>query len=192
MTQMNSSSAATENGSGPVDVQRIDWLSYAWDVDVGESSTIASSDMEGSIPRSPEWYREEPFDPRTVAFWDDKGVAHYFMNSPLDEAYAAEPGDMYPPGSLPPEEREVRDTLMVSIVFRRRVSGFAFWWSQFFRPTQAYRASREWFNKLEALCTKSPEYRASLCRLANCESIPPELRMELKRIVDMRDKHAKR
>ena len=152
-------------------------------------------ETDHSIPRPPEWYAKEPFDASVVAFWDDEGVAHYFMHSPLDETYAAEPGDMYSPGSIPPEEREVRDTLLVAIIFRKRVSWIDFWWSQFFRPTQAYLVSLENLQKLGELCARSREHRAAFCRLSKCMSLHPAipgLSMELKRIVDMADKQTHR
>ncbi|MVF24250.1 hypothetical protein EVC37_21965 [Methylocaldum sp. BRCS4] len=110
------------------------------------------------------------------------------MHSPMDETYAAEPDDTYLPGSIPPEEREVSDTLLATVAFRNRVSWFDFWWSQFIKPTNSYRASLEYFQKLHALCARTKEYRAAFCRLSNSERIPPQLRRELRRIVDLCDK----
>lgn len=138
-----------------------------------------------SIPRSPEWYAKEPFDPSIAAFRNNSGKISYFMRSALDETYVEEPGDDYLAGTIPPEEREVRDTLLVTILLRNQVSRFAFWWSQFVRPTGAYLASLESFEKLSALCARSREHRAAFCRLANSEGVTPALRRELKRIIDV-------
>lgn len=140
-----------------------------------------------SIPRSPEWYAKEPFDPSIVAFRDNDGREHRYMNSPLDETYADEPGDSYRSGTLPPEEREVRDTFLAAVTFRNRVSWFEFWWSQFFKPTESYRVSLEWFQKLHTLCAKSREHRAAFCRLSKSEKLVFGLRFELRRIVEMCD-----
>lgn len=140
-----------------------------------------------AIPRPPEWYAKEPFD-HSITFRDYEGKEHRYMHSPLDEVYAVEPGDFYQAGTIPPEEREVRDTLLATIAFRNRVSWFEFWWSQFITPTKAYRVSLEYFQKLDALCARSREHRAAFCRLSKNERIAPGLRLELKRIVDVRDK----
>lgn len=140
-----------------------------------------------AIPHPTEWYAREPFDPSVVAFNNADGSPQQYMNSPLDEVYAVEPGDSYRAGSIPPEEREVRDTLLVTVAFRNRVSWFDFWWSQFGTPTAAYRTSLDCFQRLSALCAKSRAYRAAFCRLSNGEALVPGLRSELKRIVDLCD-----
>lgn len=140
-----------------------------------------------AIPRPAKWYAREPFNPSLVAFRDDEGREYRYMSSPLDETYAAEPGDSYRPGTLPPEEREVRDMLLATVVFRRQVSWFDFWWSQFLKPTKSYCVSLEYFQKLHELCARSREHRAAFCRLSKSECIGRNLRRELKRIVDMCD-----
>lgn len=150
-------------------------------------SITAHIDTCEGIPREPGWYAQEPFDPSLVAFRDDKGTEYRFMHSPLDEIYATEPGDSYGIGTIPPEEREVRDTLLATIAFRGRVSRFEFWWSQFVSPTESYRVSLDYFRKLNVLCERSREHRAAFCRLSSSESISPRLRLELRRIVAMCD-----
>ncbi len=141
-----------------------------------------------AIPRSPEWYAQATFDSSLVAFRDNEGMEHRYMITPLDEIYANEPGDSYRLGTIPPEEREVRDTLLVAVALRQRVSWLDFWWSQFAKPTKAYRASLECFRKLHALCASSREYRAAFCRLSKSDQIDPGLCRELKRIVDICDR----
>ena len=144
-------------------------------------------DQDNSIPRSPQWYAREPFDPTVVAFRDNEGKEHRYMHTPLDEIYAAEPRGAAVVGSLPPEEREVRDTLLVTTLFRSRVSWLDILWSQLVRPTKAYQVSLDHFDKLDALCARSREYRAAFCRLSTSNTLAPGLRRELKRIVQISD-----
>lgn len=143
-----------------------------------------------SIPHKPEWYALEPFNPSLVAFRDDSGAEHRYMLSALDEVYANEIGDSYAPGTIPPEEREVSDTLLVTVAFRDRVSTFEFWWSQFVRQTESYRVSLEWFRRLQALCEQSREHRAAFCRLSKSRNVPQALQQELKRIISICDQKA--
>lgn len=143
-----------------------------------------------AIPRPSEWYAQEPFD-LSLNFSDVDGNKLRYMATPLDETYAAEPGDHYEVGSIPPEEREVRDHLLLAVVLRGQVSSWEFWWSQFFGETKAYKASRNQFKKLDELCHQSREHRAAFCRLSKDSGIVRGLRMELTRIVDRCDKDAR-
>lgn len=141
----------------------------------------------GQIPRRPESYQRMPFDPSQVAFVDDKGNEKRYMLSPLDERYLEEPGDSFTPGTIPPEEIEVRDYLTVSILARRQVSGFEFWWSQFFRPTERYRQAQRAQQSLHDVCRRSPQHRAAICRIANSEMTAKYLKKELRRIIAIVD-----
>ncbi|WP_244142334.1 hypothetical protein [Burkholderia vietnamiensis] len=109
------------------------------------------------------------------------------MNTPLDERYVTEPFDRFAVGSIPPEEREVRDHVIASALLRRRVTTLEFWWSQFVRQTDNYRASLEAFTKLEALCSRSREHRAAFVRMGNGETLPKFIRAELLRMVARTD-----
>jgi hypothetical protein len=109
------------------------------------------------------------------------------MDTPLDERYVTEPFDHFAVGSIPPEEREVRDHLIAAALLRRRVSTFEFWWSQFVRQTESYRTSCEAFAKLEALCSRSREHRAAFIRMGNGETLPKFIRAELLRVVARTD-----
>ncbi|MYM92631.1 hypothetical protein [Duganella vulcania] len=141
-----------------------------------------------SFPQAPSEYAKEPFDPSVVAFKDNDGRTWRYMNTPLDETYLAEPIDHFLVGTIPPEEREIRDTLVAATVMRRQVSIFQFWWSQFFKPTKAYLRSREYFRRLDQLCGRTPEHRAAFCRLATSKRLPPFICADLKRIVTKHDR----
>lgn len=132
-------------------------------------------------PRPSWWYEKEPFDPNFTFVID--GFATRYMDSPCSEKYTFEPVDRFVEAGLPPEDREVRDHLLVAQVLRNRVTRFGFWWSQFFRETVHFRACREAFKNLEALCARSPEHRAAFLRMANGDVFPPPIRLELKKIV---------
>lgn len=137
-------------------------------------------------PRPSWWYEKEPFDPNLTFVVD--GLATRYMDSPCAEEYIFEPVDHFVSGGLPPEEREVRDHLLVAHLLRNRVTRFEFWWNQFFRETVHYKVCREAFKNLEALCARSPEHRAAFLRIANGDVFPPTIRLELSKIVRRRDK----
>ena len=111
------------------------------------------------------------------------GFVTRYMDSPCSEKYSFEPIDRFVAAGLPPEEREVRDHLLVAHVLRNRITTFEFWLSQFFRETANFRTCREAFKVLESLCARSPEHRAAFLRLANGNVLPPPIRLELKKIV---------
>ena len=136
-----------------------------------------------TLPRSAEWYAQYPFNPALVAFRDAGGKGFSHMYSPLDEVYDAEPGGDILVGAIPPEEREVRDYLVVAVALRERVTFFEFWWSQFVGQTESYKASLEALRKLNDLCARTREHRAAFCRLSNSIVLHKGLRNELKRIV---------
>jgi len=138
------------------------------------------------IPRPSAEYEQEPFDP-TLTFVEN-GVTTRHIDSALAESYISEPITRFIARGIPPEEREVRDHILLAHALRSKVTKREFWWSQFFRETQRYTASREAFARLEALCAKSPEHRAAFLRMANGDVMPPGLRFELSRIVTRRDK----
>lgn len=146
-----------------------------------------TTESMNSIPRPSEWYREEPFDSTTIAFRTTDGVALKYINTPLDEEYLVPPGESYKVGTLPPEEREVRDMLLVTLLSRRHISVFNFWWSQFIKPTQSYLMCLENFKTLGELCGSSKEYRAAFCRLSKDPNIAPWLRNELTKIIHKTD-----
>ena len=150
-------------------------------------SNIANIEYSEALPRTQEWYAQEPFNPSLVAFRDNNGVEHRFMFSALDEVYANEIGDSYAPGTIPTEEREVIDTLLVTVAFRDRVSTFECWWSQFVRETESYRMSQEWLRRLQSLCERSREHRAAFCRLSKSKRVPSSLQRELMQIVILSD-----
>lgn len=137
-------------------------------------------------PRPSWWYEKEPFDPNLTFVVN--GLATRYMDSPCDEKYIFEPADRFVPGGLPPEEREVRDHLLVAHLLRTRVTRVEFWWSQIFRETVNFRVSRDAFKNLEALCARSPEHRAAFLRMANGDVVPPPIRLELSKIVRRRDR----
>lgn len=142
----------------------------------------------GAIPR-PSWeYGQEPFDPSLTFMCDGQRTRH--MNTPLDERYVTEPFDHFAVGGIPPEEREVRDHLIVASFLRGRVSTLEFWWSQFVRQTKNYRTSCEAFAKLEAQCSSSREHRAAFIRMGNGETLPKFIRTELLRMVARSDARA--
>lgn len=86
-----------------------------------------------TIPR-PSWeYAQEPFDASRTFTVEGQPTRH--MHTPLDEQYITEPFDMYVVGCVPPEEREVRDHIIVATLMRKQVSAVDFWWSQIFRET---------------------------------------------------------
>lgn len=138
------------------------------------------------IPRPPAEYEQEPFDPNLTFVVDGRTTRH--IESPLAENYVSEPFDRFVTRGIPPEEREVRDHILLAHYLRTKVTKREFWWSQFFRETKSYKASREAFRRLEALCAKSPEHRAAFLRMANGEAMSPGLRFELRKIVKRRDK----
>jgi hypothetical protein len=139
-----------------------------------------------AIPRPSWWYQKEPFDPN-FTFVIDGRVTRY-MDSPIAEKYNFEPIDRFFAVGLPPEEREVRDHLLLAHTLRNRVTRWAFWWSQFFRETGNYKACRRAFNHLEVLCATSLEHRAAFLRMANGDVFPLGIRLELKKIVTRRDR----
>jgi hypothetical protein len=142
----------------------------------------------GAIPR-PSWeYAQEPFDASLTFTCDGQLTRH--MATALDERYVTEPLDSFIVGSIPPEEREVRDHLIAASLLRGRVSTLDFWWSQLARETKSYRASREAFAKLESLCSISREHRAAFIRMGNGESLPQFIRAELLRMVKRADARA--
>ena len=138
------------------------------------------------IPRPPDEYQEEPFDPDLT--FEVDGITTRHIESPLSENYVSEPIDRFVARGIPPEEREVRDHLLIAHYLRTKVTRPEFWWSQFFKESKRFMASREAFGKLEALCSKSPEHRAAFLRIANGEAMPPGIRSELRRIVLRKDK----
>lgn len=138
-----------------------------------------------TIPRSPSEYAQEPFDPNLTFKVDGRTTRH--VGTPLDEEYVTEPVDSFQVGSLPPEEREVRDHLIAAVLLRDRVSALDFLCSQFFGETESYRVSRQAFAKLEALCSRSREHRAAFLRMANGAMLPKHVRAELKRMVERAD-----
>jgi len=142
---------------------------------------------DDAIPRKSSWYAQEPFNASLVAFRDNEGHEYRYMTSPLDEIYLTEPLDHFVAGTIPPEEREVRDTLVAAVLMRKQVSRIEFWWSQFFKPTQSYQRSLEYFRHLDSLCGLSPTYRAAFCRLSTSAQMPPFIRADLKRIVAKHD-----
>lgn len=145
----------------------------------------ADAPPAGAIPR-PSWeYAQEPFDPSLTFMQDGQRTRH--MDTPLDERYVTEPFDRFAVGSIPPEEREVRDHVIASALMRSRVTTLEFWWSQFVRQTDNYRASLEAFTKLEALCSRSREHRAAFIRMGNGETLPKFIRAELLRMVARTD-----
>lgn len=148
----------------------------------------ADAPPAGAIPR-PSWeYAQEPFDPSLTFMQDGQRTRH--MDTPLDERYVTEPFDSFAVGSIPPEEREVRDHLIAAALLRRRVSTLEFWWSQFVRQTESYRTSSDAFAKLEALCSSSREHRAAFIRMGNGETLPKFIRAELLRMVARTDARA--
>ncbi|MPQ69337.1 hypothetical protein GC387_22285 [Pseudomonas sp. MWU12-2323] len=138
-----------------------------------------------TIPRPSEEYFEFPFDPSLRVRVDNRKTP--YMATPLDEAYTCEPGQTFAQGSLPPQECEVRDYLLLATLVRARVSTLDFWCSQFFRETESYKASSEAFKKLDDLCRRSMEHRAAFLRLSNGLSIPEPIRLELRKIVSRAD-----
>lgn len=136
-------------------------------------------------PRPSWWYEKEPFDPNLTVQID--GLVTRYMDSPRSEEYIFEPIDRFVERGLPPEEREVRDYLLVAHLLRTRVTGFEFWWSQLVRETEHYKKCRRAFKNLEALCGKSPEHRAAFLRMANGDVFPPKIRFELKKMVVHQD-----
>lgn len=105
------------------------------------------------------------------------------MHSPLDETYLVEPVGSFIAGTIPPEEREVRDTLVAAIAMRAQVSFWGLLWSQVFKPTKSYLRSLEYFKRLDQLCGLSAEYRAAFCRLSTSRQLPGFICADLKRIV---------
>lgn len=142
-----------------------------------------------AIPRPSEEYLEFPFDPSLRVRVD--GQETPYMATPLDEVYTFEPIHAFAQGSLPPQECEVRDHLLLATLLRARVSVLDFWWSQFVRETESYRASSEAFRKLDDLCRRSMEHRASFLRLSNSLSIRMPIREELRKIVARADRAKK-
>lgn len=138
------------------------------------------------IPKPTAEYNRYPFD-TSYTFTVDGGIGRY-MSSPLDEVYEHEPGDQVAMGSLPPEEFEVRDHLLLACALRSRVSGFEFWWSQFLKPTEAYRKSAAAFERLGALAARSPEHRAAFVRLSRCSAVGKVIQLELTRMVNRADR----
>lgn len=139
------------------------------------------------IPRPSKAYQEYPFDPSLTICVNGRQTR--YVNGPLDEVYVCEPGEAVECGGLPPEEREVRDHLLIAVILRKRVTKLHFWWSQFFSHTEPYKASLAAFQKLEALAS-SAEHRAALLRLSNSkDAVPAIIRGELKRMVARTDLH---
>jgi hypothetical protein len=105
------------------------------------------------------------------------------MATPLDEVYQNEPGEHYVLGSLPPQECEVRDHIIIATVLHRRVSAVDLWLSKFFRTSETYQKSIDAFQKLEALASRSPEHRAAFLRISLCSNVSDSIKKELKQMV---------
>lgn len=138
-----------------------------------------------AIPR-PSWeYAQEPFDPDLTFNVGGRTTRH--MATPLDEEYITEPIDWVRVGAIPPEEREVRDHVIVAVFLRERVSTLDSCLSLIFRETKSYRVSREAFAKLEALCSRSRAHRAAFLRMAGGVTLPEHVRDELSKMVKRTD-----
>lgn len=161
------------------EVEQCDYVPWVVGPGVKDLSTGSA------IPRSPSFYAQEPFDPDLTFEIDGRTTRH--VTNPLDEQYVTEPLDSFQVGSLPPEEREVRDHTIVAALLRDRVSAFDFWWSLIFSETETYRASRVAFARLEALCHRSRAHRAAFLRIASGVTLPKHVRTELRRMVERTD-----
>lgn len=133
----------------------------------------------GAIPRDQSWYQQWPFD-ATLTFRDAAGDHWRYMVTPTDERYLKEPQGHFVQGSLPPEEVEVRDHLLVVAMLRRRVGILGMVRSLLLRwPSTEFIAAQRAMVGLRQLCIQSREHRAALLRLGHAQSIPPVMRQQL-------------
>lgn len=141
-----------------------------------------------TIPRPLSEYQKEPFDPDLT--FKINGVTTRHMLTPLDETYVYEPRDRFVIGAIPPEEREVRDHMVVVGILRSRVMGLDVFFSKVFGEigeTPEIRALREATEKLDALASKSREHRAAFLRMAHGKEFSEESRSRIVDIVKRAD-----
>lgn len=141
---------------------------------------MAIEDKTGTqIPREQAWYRQWPFDSQ-LTFQDESGEHWRYMVAPTDERYLKEPRGHFVQGSLPPEEVEVRDHLLVVAMLRRRVGFFGMVRGLLLRwPSAEFVAAQRAMAGIRQLCIQSREHRAALLRLGHAQSIPPVMRQQL-------------
>lgn len=142
-------------------------------------------ETDTAIPKSPSYYAQEPFDPNLTFTVDGRTTRH--VATPLDEKYITEPIHSFQVGSVPPEEREVRDHVIVAALLVEQMTGLDSWWSKFFTETERHRRTRLAFVKLEALCSRSREHRAAFLRISGGRTLPKYIRATLKRMVERYD-----
>lgn len=102
-----------------------------------------------------------------IMSFDDDGNMVRFLNHPLDEHYLVEPGEFQSPGSLPPEELQVRAAISKASMAPRDLE------------TQ---------HLILTMLLKSAEHRAAFCRMANGQGLTPKLRLSILELVDLCDK----
>lgn len=141
------------------------------------------------IPKTTAEYHQHPFDPSYT--FTVKGRTGRYMATPLDEVYLHEPGDHVAMGSLPPEEMEVRDHIILASVLSSRLPFIQVLWSHLAKPTAAFRKCDAAFKKLDTLACQSPEHRAAFLRLSRCSKVRKEIQSDLKRMVNRADRRNK-
>lgn len=146
-----------------------------------------NQDTDGAIPFPDERYAAmRPFDPN-YTFRDDEGNVCRTIAHPLDERYVIDPGAYVGEGELPPEELQIRHTLLAAVGLESQLS----FWEKLFgilgRPSPAYLAAYDMEMRLRRLIDRGPTYRAAFCRLANSETVPKSIRRMLAALVRVHD-----
>ena len=118
-----------------------------------------------------------------MAFRDTNGKEHRYMQSALDETYESDPVNHYVDGTIPLEEIEVRDALLIAGHRGVQLTTFDVAWSRLVRPTRAYKNYVDIVEKLVALCAQSREHRAAFCRMSKSETFGRVIRHEMRKII---------
>jgi hypothetical protein len=154
---------------------------------------VKAADLEAThsrIPRESSWYQRHPFD-ASLTFQSEDGEHWRYLVTPTDERYLVEPRGTVPPGSLPPEEMEVRDHILAMAMLRRQVGFWGMVRGLLLRmPSEDFRAAQRAFARLRQLCLQSREHRAALLRLGHALSTPPAMAQQL--LIMVRDVDAAR
>lgn len=147
---------------------------------------VKAAELENThsrIPREASWYQRHPFD-ASLTFQSEDGEHWRYLVTPTDERYLVEPKGAIQPGSLPPEEMEVRDHILAMAVLRRRVGFWGMVRGLLLRvPSEEFMAAQRAFARLRQLCMQSREHRAALLRLGHASTTPPAMAQQLQIMV---------
>lgn len=127
-----------------------------------------------------EWYRQIPFDPDITFSVSGQLTRH--VNHPLDETYVTDVGFSYVDGSLPPEDREVRDHLINIVLRETTFRGHDTSGDRSVSKSDKKAAFHKAWSDLESLASKAGEYRAAMMRLSRVREMRSDHRDRLRKL----------